>query len=111
MLRSFQFAKLPLVFFGCGKRSELPGLIRRYGNKIILVTRSSSFLRTEQGKNLVAALDEKCITSLHIEIDSEPFPEIIDEAVKRSQGFNPEVVVAIGGGSVMDAGKAISAMI
>ncbi len=111
MIKPFQFARLPLIFFGSGKRSELPHFIRRFGTKIILVTRGPSFFNTKEGKNLVTALDEKCITSLHVVIESEPSPEIIDYSVSRSDGFNPEAVVAIGGGSVLDAGKAISAMI
>jgi alcohol dehydrogenase class IV len=111
MINPFQFARLPLIFFGCGIRSDLPLIIRRFGPKIILLTRGPSFLKTNEGRNLVTALDEKCITSLHMVIESEPSPEIIDDAVKRSAGFNPEAVVAIGGGSIMDAGKAISAMI
>ena len=41
----------------------------------------------------------------------EPTPGIVDEAVKKTVSFDPDVVVAIGGGSVMDAGKAISAML
>jgi alcohol dehydrogenase class IV len=35
----------------------------------------------------------------------------VDEAVRKTTAFNPKVIVAIGGGSVLDAGKAISAMI
>lgn len=72
MIKPFQFARLPQIFFGCGKRTELPHLIRQFGTKIILITRGSSFLKTNEGKNLVTALDEKCITSLHVVIESEP---------------------------------------
>jgi alcohol dehydrogenase class IV len=111
MVKPFHFAKLPLIFFGCGKRSELPGLIRQSGTRIILVTRGSSFTETDHGMTLLDSLTQKNINSRHIAIESEPSPRIIDDAVRKSEDFKPDVIVAIGGGSVMDTGKAISAMI
>jgi alcohol dehydrogenase class IV len=43
--------------------------------------------------------------------DGEPTPEVVDEAVDAHRGDGVAVVVAVGGGSVIDAGKAISAML
>jgi alcohol dehydrogenase class IV len=111
MVKPFHFAKLPLIFFGCGKRSELPGLIRQSGTRIILVTGGHSLINTELGKTLLDSFREKNINNHHIVIESEPYPRIIDDAVRGSRDFKPDVIVAIGGGSVMDTGKAISAMI
>jgi alcohol dehydrogenase class IV len=42
---------------------------------------------------------------------AEPTPEIVDQAVRDFGAWSPEAVVAIGGGSVLDAGKAIAAML
>jgi alcohol dehydrogenase class IV len=111
MVKPFHFAKLPLIFFGCGKRSELPGLIRQSGTRIILVTGGHSLINTELGKTLLDSFREKNINNHHIVIESEPYPRIIDDAVRGSRDFKPDVIVAIGGGSVMDTGKSISAMI
>jgi alcohol dehydrogenase class IV len=47
----------------------------------------------------------------HYTIDHEPTPAMIDLAVQRYAGGSTDVVVAIGGGSVLDAGKAIAAML
>ncbi|MBU0971522.1 MAG: iron-containing alcohol dehydrogenase [Proteobacteria bacterium] len=44
-------------------------------------------------------------------VQSEPSPGIIDEIVRTYQNKQIHVVVAIGGGSVMDTGKAVSAML
>ena len=110
MVKPFQFARLPLIFFGCGKRSDLSGLIRRYGTRIILVTRSAAITETGEAAIIFDSVAKKNIEIHNIVIDSEPYPRIIDDAVSGSEDFKPEVVVAIGGGSVMDAGKAISAM-
>jgi len=111
MIKPFQVARLPLIYFGRGKRAELPRLIKQYGTKIILVTGSNSFINSENGKNYLKMLDGSGISYRHFSILSEPSPEVIDNAVNASAGFEPDVVVAIGGGSVLDAGKAISAMI
>jgi len=111
MVKPFQFARLPLILFGCGKRSELPDLIRRYGNKALLVTRGRSFIDSEEGNTLLVTLKDKKIKYRSVVINSEPSPRMVDEAVSDAAEFAPDVVAAIGGGSVLDAGKAISAML
>jgi alcohol dehydrogenase class IV len=63
---------------------------------------------------LSAVLDElyQCgVQCTMIEIDREPSPEVIDNAVASGRRNPFDVVVAIGGGSVIDAGKAISTML
>ena len=45
-----------------------------------------------------------------IPVPAEPSPDIIDHAVKRLYNEKIMLVAGIGGGSVLDAGKAISAM-
>ncbi len=45
------------------------------------------------------------------EVSGEPSPELIDKIVAGLKNRNIDVVVALGGGSVVDTGKAVSAMI
>ena len=46
-----------------------------------------------------------------ISVYGEPTPRFVDEAVNNFRNHNIDVIVGIGGGSVIDTGKAISAML
>lgn len=111
MVKAFQFARLPLILFGCGRRSALTGRILEYGKKAVFVTGRHSFRDSSAGKDLLGSLSENGIMIRNITIGSEPSPRMIDDAVRESKEFKPDTVIAAGGGSVLDAGKAISAML
>ncbi|MBG0858997.1 MAG: iron-containing alcohol dehydrogenase [Bacteroidales bacterium] len=111
MVKPFQFARLPLIYFGRGRITELNLLVKRYGKTLLLLTGKSSFMNSVNGRNLVSNLNDNGIRYKHIIVPSEPSPSTIDDAVAAFREFNPDVVTAIGGGSVIDAGKAISAML
>jgi alcohol dehydrogenase class IV len=111
MVKSFQFAALPKIYFRNGKLADLPDLIKTYGRTIILVTGKRSFLESEKGSELLNKLNAEGISFDHVTITSEPSPEIIDQTVSVTGSKDIDAVVAVGGGSVLDAGKAISAML
>jgi alcohol dehydrogenase class IV len=110
MIEPFQLARIPKINFKCGVISDLPKIARAYGKKIILVTGKSSFINSDYGRKLIDEFKKSGIYYSHITISGEPSPEVVDKAVNdlRNEEFN--LVVGIGGGSVLDAGKAISAM-
>lgn len=110
MVKPFQFARLPLIHFGNSKIALLPGLIRRYGMTIILVTDQRSFIDSSYAKELFDSFQKQGIRYHHIIISNEPSPETIDTAVNSLKHEAIDALVGIGGGSVIDAGKAISAM-
>lgn len=110
MVRSFQFSRLPQIYFGTGKIKLLPGLIRIYGSRIILVTDQKSFFRIPVQKELLDSLGKSCISYEMISVSGEPSPGFIDDQVIMIGDKTIDLVVAIGGGSVLDTGKAVSAM-
>lgn len=111
MVKSFQLARLPLVYFGAGKITDLPAIIKSYGHSVLLVTGKRSFLSTPQAVTLTKRLSEEGISRYHVTVTSEPSPAMVDDAVNMYGGTKIDVVAGIGGGSVVDAGKAISAML
>ena len=107
----FSFARMPEVHFGAGKLSLLPGMIRLYGQTILLVTGAKSFSTSARFSALMDSLTSARIRVLQVTVSGEPSPTLIDQTVDRFRNEHIDCVVAIGGGSVMDAGKAISAML
>jgi alcohol dehydrogenase class IV len=110
MVKPFQFARVPEIIFGNGKISSLPDYVQMYGDRIALVTGKGSFINSIHGEKLLHDLTIKNISYKLISIPGEPSPDDIDNSVNTLNNEGIEVVVGIGGGSVMDAGKAIAAM-
>lgn len=111
MISSFRFSKIPAIIFRPGSLTELPKLAAGFGRNMILVTGSSSFVSSPSSQKLLDGLSDSRVLYHTVKIPGEPSPEMIDEAVRTCSGMKADLVVAIGGGSVMDAGKAISAML
>ncbi|MCK5693410.1 MAG: iron-containing alcohol dehydrogenase [Bacteroidales bacterium] len=111
MTDSFQFSSLPKIIFGPGKRNELAAELSSRGNKVLLLTGSSSVHNSGHGDEIITALKTANLELKHEVIAHEPSPSLIDEIVEKYRPSGIQVIVAVGGGSVMDAGKAISAMI
>lgn len=106
----FAFGPTPRIVFGDGSLASIAEHITRYGRSITLVTGASSFAGSPHFKTLVNNLDKAGIKYCRISVSGEPSPEIIDAAVRECKKSASRAVVAIGGGSVLDAGKAIAAM-
>jgi alcohol dehydrogenase class IV len=111
MVSSFRFAQLPEIVFKNGGITELPGLIMNFGEPVILVTGKQSFIQSTRGKELLEVLEDKGIDYFRATISGEPSPDMIDEIVENHREKKIKLVVAVGGGSVLDAGKSISAML
>ncbi len=111
MINSFQFFPLPEIHFGRGKRMELISAVQVYGKNVLLLTGASAIQASGHGKEIISGLKKAGINVHQEVIGHEPSPSVIDSIAEKYRGEKLDVVVAVGGGSVMDAGKAISAMI
>jgi alcohol dehydrogenase class IV len=111
MINSFQFSSLPEIHFGIGKRNELAALAERHGKNVLLLTGSSSIYNYGHGEEIISGLRLAGLNLSHEVIAHEPSPAMIDSIVVKYRDSALDVVVAVGGGSVMDSGKAVSAMI
>jgi alcohol dehydrogenase len=107
----FTLGRLPRITFGEGRVAELPGIVAGHGRRALLVTGRASFRASAAWSALLGGLSREGVESADLIVEGEPSPEIVDEAVARFRDAAVEVVVAIGGGSVLDAGKAIAGLL
>lgn len=111
MVGNFNLAPTPKIIFGIGKLLSLPKVIIAFGRSVLFVTGKESFINSEKWCLIRSQFIKEKINWKNITVDTEPSPKLIDDNVAEISRQSIDVVVAIGGGSVIDAGKAISAMI
>ena len=109
--KAFQVARLPEIRFGSGTFDELPAALATYGSHVLLVTGQHSLQATPRWPRLLAALADAGIEWRQVIVAGEPSPELVDEAVAAHRNAQVDVVAGIGGGSVLDAAKAIAGLL
>jgi len=108
---SFTQARIPEIHFGVGKISKGSQLTKRFGKQAIIITGLKSLDNTGIWQLFEDQLQANDISFERIRVSGEPDPGFINQITKQFHTQKIDVVLAIGGGSVLDAGKAISAML
>ena len=107
----FSISRLPRISYGQGRINEVPALAAAYGHTALVVTGKQSFCATPRWQAFTEALAAQRLRWLHFTVSGEPSPLGVDDAVRRFRGEGIDVVIAIGGGSVLDAAKAIAGLL
>lgn len=98
------------TLFGWGRLQELGPLALRYGDRLALAHGGASFSRGLR-ERLEALMARAGITLIDLPPQTrEPEPEDIDAAAAITRKAGAQAVIAIGGGSVLDLGKAVAAL-
>jgi alcohol dehydrogenase len=108
---AFSISRFPRINYGSGRINEVPTLAAQYGRKLLLVTGKQSFCATPRWQAFTKALDDKGLSWLHFTVSGEPSPMLVDSAVQQFRHQAVDLVIAIGGGSVLDAAKAIAGLL
>jgi alcohol dehydrogenase class IV len=102
----FDFATATQIAFGRGRFEELPRHVAALGRRVLLVTGSSP--------ERTAARERLCGHGLEVagfRLEAEPTTAAVREGVTVARDLRVEVIVGIGGGSVLDGAKAIAALL
>ena len=111
MIPPFSFARIPHIIFGTGKLNELYNIIPKFGKRTLFVMGARSLKQSGKWDEIESVLEENFVDFSSIYVSGEPSPSFIDSNISKLKNKNLDLVVGIGGGSVTDAGKAISAML
>jgi alcohol dehydrogenase class IV len=103
----FEFATATQIIFGEGRLREAGPLAAGLGRKVLLVTGADPARAAPLRDGLAAAGLEAASFS----VSGEPTLENTRQGTALARLENCDMVISMGGGSVIDAGKAISAML
>ncbi len=104
---NFEFATATRIVFGAGKLAELGALARGFGQRACLVTGKGAW-RAIRASEL---LEEAGLAVTVFAVSGEPTIGVVEQGMTRAREAGCDLVISVGGGSVIDAGKAIAAML
>ena len=106
MIQRFELVTPQRIVFGRRVVRELPALCLAHGKRVLVVTGGNP----GRHAGVLEALTTAGLGCAVFEVRGEPSTEDIADGVAAARESKAEVVVSLGGGSVVDAGKAIAAM-
>jgi alcohol dehydrogenase class IV len=101
---SFEFATAGRIMVGPGRVQELPGVLSGLGSRVLVVTGADP----ARHNTLLASLDRAAAV---FPVAAEPTVELVRAAVAVARAQDADVIAAIGGGSVIDTGKAVAMLL
>ncbi len=103
----FEFSTAGRIVFGPGVSEQIPDLVAGFGRRAFLVLGGTP----ERFRRVIDQIAARGVTWQSFRVAGEPTTDIVQTAAKLAREAAADVVVAIGGGSVLDTGKAVAAML
>ncbi|WP_050523605.1 iron-containing alcohol dehydrogenase [Pseudorhodobacter wandonensis] len=105
-MKGFGFATAGQIVFGRGRADEALSFVLTLGQRVMLVHGSHPW-----ADHAAEALRAAGATVLAVRSVGEPDLAQLEAALAKGRAFDAHVVLAVGGGSVLDLGKAVAALI
>lgn len=97
------------IIFGCGKADTAGKLARPYGEKALIVTGRSSAKKSGLYDRIASSLEQSGMSHLLFDkVTQNPLTTTAEEGASLARENNCDVIIGIGGGSIMDCAKAIA---
>jgi alcohol dehydrogenase class IV len=104
---TFEFATAGRILFGRGKSQQIPALARDLGRRALVVLGGSSRGR----EALTEGLSDAGVRPVVFNVSGEPTIDLVDQATGVARAEGCDLVISVGGGSVIDAGKAVAGLL
>jgi alcohol dehydrogenase class IV len=102
----FNFILPQKIIFGEGAATRIGEKAKTLGAKRVVIVTSQGMLKREALKQVINSLKEhKLSFSIFSEVNPEPSIEKVSECIALAEGTESELLVGLGGGSVMDVAK------
>jgi alcohol dehydrogenase class IV len=98
------------IQFGVGALEKLPAIARQLGSRVLVVAGSRWFSQSPWRPLIVDGLEGLVVEHLPCPA-GEPSTRSLAAASESAARFSPDVIIAVGGGSVLDSAKALSALL
>lgn len=103
----FEFATATRILFGPGTVDETAAAAAGFGRRALVVSGKSA----RHAIPLLEQLKAAGLTAGLFQVDGEPTVEMVVAGLSQARTEDSQLVIAIGGGSALDAGKAIAALL
>ncbi|MCP4613487.1 MAG: iron-containing alcohol dehydrogenase [Planctomycetes bacterium] len=103
----FEFATTTQIIFGSGTIRDVAPLAAEMGKRAFVVTGQN----LERAEPLLENLNKHGIEYVMFSVSGEPTTTIAKEGVEQARRAKSDLVIGIGGGSALDTGKVIAAML
>ncbi|MFZ4825835.1 MAG: iron-containing alcohol dehydrogenase [Phototrophicaceae bacterium] len=103
---NFEFATTTRIIFGNGTLSRLGAEVAQVARRVLLITGGNP----SRIQSVLHTLDSAGLACAVFSVSGEPTLTEALEGRERALAHQAQAVVAVGGGSVLDAGKAIAAL-
>jgi alcohol dehydrogenase class IV len=108
--RPFELRTSPAIVFGRGSRARIGEWTRTLGSRAFLVTGGRSLAASGELERLTVSLHASGLSFATFTVHGEPDVAVVDEAAEACKDGGCDVVVGVGGGSVLDVAKGAGAV-
>ncbi len=107
-----EVGRLPRITFGAGSFAKLPRVVAVNGRRALLVRGERSLAAGGRLDELRAGLAHAGVELAgEATVAGEPSPALVDGIAAAHRGLGVDVVIGVGGGSSLDAAKAVSGLL